>query len=249
MERLTHGIRRYGGALARCAFPDSCVFCGSRAYGHICFSCRADLPRIEDPCRRCSQPLERVGSGARNRWEAHPVDCVDCQQDPPPFRRARAALLYDYPVDVALKAFKFGHALYYVPAFTELLLAEFLQNFRESDALVPVPLHRWRYATRGFNQATELCRHLGRATGVPVVTGIRRTRWTRPQSNLDAASRRRNLKGAFTPIGRLACRHPLVVDDVMTTGETVRQLARTLLAAGATTVDVLALARAADRAA
>jgi ComF family protein len=239
-------FRRIGSALVRRAFPDCCVFCGACTLGSICFSCRADLPRIENPCGRCNQPLNRIRSRERQDRKASRVDCADCQQRPPPFNHARAAVLYDFPVDVALKAFKFGHALYYVPAFAELLLAEFLLNFDASDALVPVPLHRFRYATRGFNQATELCRHLGRAAGIPVITNIRRTRWTRPQSNLDAASRRRNLEDAFAVMGRLDCRHPLVVDDVMTTGETARHLARTLLDAGARTVNVLTVARAAN---
>ncbi|HLU07604.1 MAG TPA: ComF family protein [Woeseiaceae bacterium] len=222
------------------------MFCGGDATGPVCFSCRADLPRVADPCGRCNQPLRRAGSRERPNPEASGIDCADCQQRPPPFHRARAAVLYEFPVDVSLKAFKFGHALYYVPAFAELLLAEFLLNFEMSDALVPVPLHRLRYATRGFNQAAELCRHLGKATGTPVVTNLRRTRWTRPQSNLDAASRRRNLKDAFAVVGGLDCRHPLIVDDVMTTGETARQLARTLMDAGAETVNVLTVARAAD---
>jgi len=246
MPRCARILRRFGNALVRRVFPDYCVFCGGDAMGYICFSCRADLPRIEDPCDRCTQPIGRFPREKRRNREAHRIDCADCQQRPPPFHHARAAVLYEFPVDVSLKAFKFGHALYYVPAFAELLLAEFLLNFYESDALVPVPLHRFRYATRGFNQATELCRHLGRAADIPLVTNIRRTRWTRPQSNLGAASRRRNLRDAFAVEGSLDCRHPLIVDDVMTTGETARQLARTLLDAGAKTVNVLTVARAAD---
>ena len=243
MPRFKDSLDDLGGAILRRVFPDCCVFCGGHAYGSICFSCRADLPRIQSPCGRCNQPL---GSARRELAASRSLDCAACQQRPPPFDRARAAVLYDFPVDVALKAFKFGHALYYVPAFAELLFAEFLLDFDSTDALVPVPLHRWRYATRGFNQASELCRHLGRAAGIPVINSVRRVRWTSPQSNLDAASRRRNLKNAFVVKGKLTCDHPLIVDDVMTTGETARQLARALLDAGATTVNVLTVARAAD---
>jgi ComF family protein len=133
-----------------------------------------------------------------------------------------------------------------VPAFAELLLAECLQSFPHADALVPVPLHYWRYATRGFNQAAELCRPLSRSAGLPIVRNVRRIRRTPPQSGLDAAARRRNLKNAFAVRGMLASRHPLIVDDVMTTGATCRQLARALLDAGAETVDVLTVARAAS---
>jgi len=225
------------GAIVRRAFPDCCVLCGNDAVGHFCFSCRSDLPRIRDPCGRCDQPVAVPGSR-----HAH---CAACQLRPPPFQRARSALLYAFPVDAALKSLKFGHALYYVPAFSELLLAEILLCFQHVDALVPVPLHHWRYTTRGFNQAVELCKPLSRNAGLPIVRNVRRIRRTPPQSGLDALSRRRNLKNAFAVKGRFTSRHPLIVDDVMTTGETCRQLARTLLEAGAETVDVLTVARAA----
>jgi ComF family protein len=213
------------------------VFCGGEAPGLFCINCRWDLPRVPNPCGRCYQPVPGpVAVG---------LDCAACQTSPPPFYLARAAQLYAFPVDAALKSFKFGHALYYVPAFAELLFAEFLHSFQSADALVPVPLHHWRYATRGFNQAVELCRPLGRATGLPIVRNVKRVRRTRPQTGLDAGARRRNLRGAFAVSGRLRCRHPLIVDDVMTTGETCQQLARVLLDAGALTAGVLTVARAA----
>jgi len=230
-------LAQMAGAVVRRALPDCCVLCGGDALGYFCFSCRSDLPRIPDPCGRCDQPVGVPGG-------PH-VHCAACQLRPPPFRRARSALLYAFPVDTALKSLKFGHALYYVPAFSELLLAEFLLCFQHADALVPVPLHHWRYATRGFNQAIELCKPLSRSAGLPIVRNVRRIRRTPPQSGLDALARRRNLKNAFAVRGRFSSRRPLIVDDVMTTGETCRQLARTLLEAGADTVDVLTVARAA----
>lgn len=228
-------LANIAGSVVRRAFPDCCVLCGGGTFGHFCFNCRSDLPRVPHPCGRCDQPVP-AGAG---------VHCAACQLRPPPFQRARSALLYAFPVDAALKSLKFGHALYYVPAFAELLLAELLLSFPHADALVPVPLHRWRYAARGFNQAVELCKPLRRSAGLPIVSNVRRIRRTPPQSGLDALSRRRNLENAFVVRGKLRTRHPLIVDDVMTTGETCRQLARTLLEAGAETVDVLTVARAA----
>lgn len=119
-----------------------------------------------------------------------------------------------------------------------------LAHLRHADALLPVPLHPWRHAARGFNQALELARPLARRSGLPLLTITRRVRRTRPQTGLTAAERRRNLRGAFSVTRRLPCRHPLIVDDVMTTGETCSQLARVLLAAGAEDVSVLTAARA-----
>ncbi len=97
---------------------------------------------------------------------------------------------------------------------------------------------------RGFNQAAELCRPLRRQSGLPVIRSVRRARYTKPQTGLEAAERRRNMKAAFEARGILRFRHPLVIDDVITTGETCRQLAGTLLTAGAERVSVLAVARA-----
>lgn len=233
------GIRSVAGRLLRSGFPDCCVLCGSaEAHDHFCLNCLLDLPRISIACNRCGVPLAvAVPAG---------VDCDQCQLRPPPFHAARAALLYTFPVDAALKALKFKRQLYYVPAFAELLEPFFLHAFPQADALVPVPLHRWRHAVRGFNQARELCKPIARRRGLPLVENAKRVRRTRPQSGLSAAERRRNLHDAFALRGPLRSRHPLIVDDVMTTGETCRQLALTLLDAGAEDVGVLTVARAAS---
>jgi ComF family protein len=223
--------------MTRSVFPDHCVLCGSDAAGYFCARCDRELPRLRTACRRCGVPAGAPPPPG--------VDCALCQLAPPPFRAARAALAYRFPIDAALKSLKFRRQLHYVPAFTRLLVPLLAQTFPETDALVPVPLHRWRHATRGFNQAHELARPLARRFGLPIVAAARRIRRTRPQSGLDAAERRRNMRNAFAVEGILRCRHPLVIDDVMTTGETCRQLAVTLLGAGAETVSVLTVARAA----
>ena len=214
-----------------------CVFCASRTgNGFFCNACRSSLPRIPFACTRCGQPFARPLPAG--------LDCAGCILRPPPFRAVRAALLYTFPVDAALKAFKFDGRLVYAPAFAELMSCELTAHLRHADALLPVPLHRWRHAARGFNQALELARPLARRSGLPLLTITRRVRRTRPQTGLSAADRRRNLRGAFALTRPLAYRHPLIVDDVMTTGETCSQLARVLLAAGAEDVSVLTAARA-----
>jgi ComF family protein len=231
---LRHSLQR----LTRAVFPDYCVLCGAPGSAdYFCRCCACDLPRIRSACGRCAVPLpEPLPPG---------VECADCRLRPPPFGAARAALSYTFPVDAALKALKFRRQLHYAPAFARLLEPLLAETFPAADALVPVPLHRWRHATRGFNQAQELCKPLARKFGLPVIGHARRVRRTRPQAGLDAAARRRNLRHAFAVDRRLRCRQPLVVDDVMTTGETCRQLAAALLDAGADTVGVLTVARAA----
>lgn len=214
---------------------NQCVLCGlDTDRGRICGSCLAVLPWNHCYCDHCGQPLPA----------ATPPDvaCGACQRDPPPFQKARTPLYYRFPVDTALKKMKFGRQLAYAPAFAELLLPILRSEFADCDALVPVPLHRWRHVTRGFNQAHELCRPLAAASGLPLQHPARRIRATRSQSGLSAAARRKNLRKAFAVQGVLQCRRPLIVDDVITTGATCRQLAATLLDAGAHEVGVLAVA-------
>lgn len=217
---------------------DACVLCGQAAReGRICAQCRRLLPWNDEYCERCGQPA--------NASQPSGVACAACQAIPPPFDKARAPLIYDFPVDAALKAIKFKRQLWFVPAFSALLLQNLDHDFPAVDALVPVPLHRWRQMRRGFNQAAELCGPIRRATGLPVLSQVRRVRATSPQTGLNAAERRNNLRNAFAVQGTLHCRHPLIVDDVVTTGETCAQLATELLRAGARSVSVLSVARAA----
>jgi len=137
---------------------------------------------------------------------------------------------------------KFRRQLTFAPAFAEILLGVLLAEFAECDALVPVPLHRWRHVTRGFNQALELARPLAKKTGLPIIQTVTRNRATSSQTGLSAAARRTNLEDAFVVHGDLQYRHPLIIDDVITTGATCNQLAKSLLAAGAKNVGVLAVA-------
>lgn len=174
------------------------------------------------------------------------VACARCQQRPPPWRRCVAAYPYEWPLDAALKALKFSSRLVFAAAFGELLAPVLAREFPEADALCPVPLHRFRHACRGFNQAVEICRTLRAASGLPMLSCARRVRATAPQSGLGRKARARNLGGAFALSGPLPSARPLIVDDVMTTGETCRQLAAVLLAGGATEVNVLVVARAAS---
>jgi ComF family protein len=151
--------------------------------------------------------------------------------------------VYAFPIDNAIKSLKFRRQLWYAPALSDLLQSAFEQNFQQCDALVPVPLHRWRQFRRGFNQAFELCRQLGKRNALRILTDAKRTRATQSQSGLSAAARRSNLRNAFAIGDPLRCRRPLIVDDVITTGTTATQLAITLLRAGAVDVNVLAIAR------
>ena len=155
-----------------------------------------------------------------------------------------APLEYSFPIDVAIKALKFKRKLFYAPALSELLCASSSSLPGDIDAILPVPLHWRRKAMRGFNQATELGKPLARRLGLPLLKGVYRQRATPFQSGLDASERLRNLRQAFACSEPIAHMHVLIVDDVITTGATTRQLAIVLLASGAEKVSALAVARA-----
>jgi ComF family protein len=216
-SRALAAVSFAGKCLANSLLPVSCVFCGARQAGPapVCDGCFRDLPWIP-VVQPAIKPLATV---------ATPLE-------------------YAFPVDAAIKAMKFSRRLFYGPAFAYLLMKSFDELPEDIDALLPMPLHWRRHAMRGFNQAAEIARPIRSATGLPLVTDVIRHRNTPYQSGLSASQRKRNLESAFLAKGDVSYGHVLVVDDVITTGETCRQLAVTLLDAGVKRVSALAIARA-----
>jgi ComF family protein len=176
---------------------------------------------------------------------SHAVRCGQCQRLPPLFARSVAPWLYQAPLDYLLKALKFHGRLTAARLLGDLLGEVLVQRpDPRPQAIIPVPLHPSRMRERGFNQALELARPLARRLGIPVLAGaVRRVRPTPPQMQLDAASRRGNVRGAFVVTRTIPLRHVAVLDDVMTTGSTVTEVARILHAAGVEEISIWACAR------
>lgn len=237
---LLRAVHRTTQRLDNAIMPMRCAFCGTRtdtAGERTCRGCVDDMPWIAEACSRCAVPLTAALPPG--------VPCASCQARPPPFSATVAPLRYEFPVDAGLKALKFGRRLHYAPAFAELIAGPMIRLPSDIDALLPVPLHRRRQIVRGFNQARELCLPLARRFDLPVIDVARRNRATRYQSGLSATERRKNLRDAFCVKGAARYRHIVIVDDVVTTGETTRQLANALLGSDVDRVSVLAVARAA----
>ncbi len=229
------------GELADALFPPECGLCGKRLVsGRICLPCFDDLPWNTHACPTCADPLPQPVSAI--------LPCGRCQTSPPPFRLALAPLVYTFPIDAVLKGLKFHNRLDVAPMLAELMAPSVWHTGRRFDALVPVPLHRWRHAWRGYNQADEIARALSALVRIPVRRLVSRVRATPPQSGLNARARRRNLHGAFRVRRVVTAAHVLVIDDVITTAETTRAIAGALRASGVGEVSVLAVARAATRA-
>lgn len=222
--------------LHRWLLPWRCLLCGDAGADglDVCAACAAELPRNTSCCARCALPLP-----------SQAALCGACQRKPPPWDAAWAPFRYGWPLDRLEARYKFGRDL-----AAGRTLAQLWCRAAAPAALprliLPVPLHRARLRQRGYNQALELARPLGRALGVPVRHDwLLRPRATAAQTELDAHARRRNVRGAFAlREGAAVPPHVALLDDVMTTGATLAECARVLRRAGVARVDVWALARA-----
>ncbi|HID48879.1 MAG TPA: ComF family protein [Chromatiales bacterium] len=223
---------------ARWHCTTDCILCGAatRLASGLCGACLADLPVNFPACPRCALPLATHG----NR------ECGQCQQRPPWYHSAFVPFRYSPPLPAFITGLKFNARLAHARLLGILLRDAVLASGPpRPDCLLPVPLHPRRLRQRGFNQALEIARPVANAIAVPILSqGIRRQRDTRPQSDLDARRRHSNLRNAFRIDTWPGYRHVAIVDDVITTGTTVNELARVLKEAGVTTVQIWALARA-----
>ena len=167
--------------------------------------------------------------------------CGACLSNPPHFETTIALWLYQFPCDRLVQALKYRAWLALAPFFARSLASRALA---EVDIVLPMPLHPRRLAQRGFNQALEIARDLARRTGATLEPrGARRTRDTIPQTDLPYEERARNIRGAFASDLDLSGKAVAVVDDVMTTGATLNELAGVLKRAGAAGVHNLVIAR------
>lgn len=214
-------------------FGQDCVLCAGRAEGAlVCRPCAADLPWLRACCQRCALPLPHAGM------------CGECLRTPPAFDGAAAAFEYRFPVDRLVHRFKFGGDLAIGRWLGEQLAAR-VRGLETPDVLVAPPLAPRALGERGFNQALELAKPVGRALGVPVEpAALRKVRETAPQRTLGRRARQVNLRGAYVCELDVSGARVVVVDDVITTGATVGSAAEAMLRAGAASVHAWAVARA-----
>lgn len=225
--------------LIAAVLPPRCLLCaGEGAQGHdLCAGCRADLPLNSRCCARCALPLEHAAEL-----------CGICLKREPPFASAWAPFRYAHPLDLLESRFKFQRNLAAGRLLSSLMIEAARQQLTGTlpECLLCVPLHRDRLRERGYNQALELGKPLAKALAIPLdIKSLIRIRSTSAQTGLDAKARRRNLHDAFAVItGATLPAHVAILDDVMTTGTTLRECTRVLLRAGVKRVDVWAFARA-----
>ena len=213
----------------------TCLLCLADSHDILCPACASDLPRLpEQRCPVCALPTPQGEI------------CGRCLAHAPCFDTTHAVFRYDFPLDKLIQAFKYGHQLALSNYFGRRL-AECAKsaNLTGVDLIVPLPLHPLRLRQRGFNQSLELARPLATTLKRPLTTTLcRRIRDTPAQAELPWKERKKNIRNAFDCRTDLTGKTVLLVDDVMTTGASLDECARTLKQSGAAAVILFVLARA-----
>ncbi len=227
-------------------FPPQCLVCllTVATHGTLCPECWGKVGFIADPyCECCGHPFDySLGKGAL---------CAGCMQAPPAFAKARSVFRYDDASRALVTKLKYADQIH-LSAIYGAWLARFGKELaQESDVIVPVPLHYWRFVGRRYNQSASMAYSMQKHCALPVIPdAVKRTRRTKPQPGLTRRQRKENVRGAFLVPARSAARlknkRVLLIDDVMTTHATIGECAKALLKAGAAQVNVLTLARKAD---
>ena len=219
--------------------PQACVLCGQSTQEHaLCPGCIQDLPRLTAAsCYQCGLPVESP-TAAR-------LVCGQCQLNSPAYDRVISSFAYTQPVSQLVGKLKFHGQIQLARLFGELLARQVSTRSTRAQAVLPVPLHPDRLRQRGFNQALEIARPLTRALALPMMTDcIQRQRNTGPQSEQLPGQRESNIRGAFRLVHNPAYRRIAIVDDVMTSGHTVNEIAKLLRGAGVEQIEVWCVARA-----
>lgn len=221
-------------------FPGQCLYCGCNGLPgwDLCHFCEQALPRIQHPCRRCAIPLPQGCTGPF---------CGTCQTSPAILQQIIAPFRFTDTIRQSIFLFKYQGRQAHARLLGQLLTRH-LQQIRTQpwpQLIIPVPLHPGRQRHRGFNQALELARPLARQFDISLRSDLcRRLRPTAPQSELNAQQRRNNIRGAFDLHLAGPVQHVAIVDDVITTGHTVHEIARLLARQGVTQIEAWSVARA-----
>lgn len=248
-SRETSALGRLAARALDLLYPAECAVC-STALTHgrsLCGGCGDDLPRLLEPfCESCGEMFQGKIDG--------PFECPNCSDLSFSFEFARPAMVRDDRTLDLIHRLKYGREIQLARELGTLAAESFsdprlLPALEGKWPLVPVPLHRKRLRRRHFNQAEEIARVLSDHTGLPLLGALRRTRSTDTQTLLSRKQRMENLRGAFgitrrglTWIGNKAD-GAVLIDDVLTTGSTVNECAKTLRKGGVRKVFVVTVMR------
>ncbi len=211
----------------------------------LCHSCRSQLQKNKYYCNHCAIPL--------NKKITPSITCGGCQQHLPIFDQVFSPFLYQQGMMQLIPQFKYHAKLYLGKTLAQLFIDEHHRhkiNTQQPELIIPVPLHKSRLRYRGFNQAKELADYFSKNMEIPSNDElIQRIKLTKTQKGLTAIERKKNIKNAFaitekSAASELKNKHIVIIDDVITTGNTVNEVAKILKKSGAKQVDVWTIARA-----
>ncbi len=209
-----------------------CAVCQTASERSLCAGCLSLLSPPENPCVVCAKPLYQSDGM-----------CGECRSDPPAFSRTHCAAIYQPPVDQWVQQLKFGERLDRARIMAEALIGV-LQQVDHSIPIMPVPLHPKRLRMRGYNQAHEVAKIIAKQQNRPLLhDALVRVKNTEMQAELHEKQRRANVQAAFRVSKPIKAPVVLVLDDVLTTGQTLRSVAKCLVKAGVEEVVVAVFAR------
>lgn len=219
----------------RLRLPSICTLCNQYHHEHlaVCAKCYHHIPLVGPACYHCALPLP----------DGDFLICGHCCKKKPFVDQAIAAYRFEEPLRTLLHEFKYHEGLYLCSFLATLILNAIPPAAHNTQCLIPVPMHPKRLRQRGFNQAAEITKQLAQRLKLPYdLSNCKKIINTVPQASLNAEQRRKNLQQAFhTPA--LPYQHVTLVDDLLTTGSTVNELANMLKKQGVTRVDVWCCAR------
>lgn len=213
--------------------PQNCFLCGHLSHLALCEPCLNNLPYLQHACQRCGREISIKDK-----------ICGRCLKELPPYTQTRVIFKYTYPIDQLIRAAKFEQNLAILHCLSikmsEQLSKQLLEESILPDVLIPVPLHPQRLRERGYNQSVELAKMIAKQTHIALdYTVCQRIRDTPHQSTLPQKQRKHNLKKAFV-VNKIPnhWQYVALIDDVMTTGSTVKEVSHMLIQAGVSRVDV-----------
>jgi len=243
MERVALAPAQFGRLLLDTLYPPLCLNCEAAVADAdaLCASCFRQLRAITAPlCPRLGIPFQV--------WLGADALSAEAIADPPPFDRSRSAVIYNEVARTIVSRMKYGDRPELARFCGRLMAGAGAELWAGEPVLLPVPLHPLRQVGRRYNQSLELARAIARRTGLAVDPAlVRRVKRTRQQVGLNADARARNVAGAFAPhpdmLARTRGRPVVIVDDVITTGSTIKAVTRALHKGGVERVDVISFAR------
>jgi len=214
----------------------------------ICDYCHQRLPISHNNCFVCGLPLHKIlHDSSKNQQNKLDTPCGECLKNSPTFNRTISAFHYENPVNRLIAQLKYSSQLHVLPLLCEYLIREIIEQYQSNplpSLIIPTPLHANKLTKRGFNQSYLIAKQLTKTLEIKIASsGIKRIKNTQAQSGLDSIERKSNVKNAFRINFELP-NHVALVDDVVTTGTTISELAKQAKKHGAKKVDVWCLARA-----